>query len=127
MYSPGQEGLAATSASIGSAEYGGRFGNPIRCASPSSNAVRSVAGMSMATVIVVLAATAGVIVWPRRLPEAVWAVGGALLLVVLGLLPAPAALTAINRGTDVCLFLSGMMLLSEAARREGPFGWPAAW
>ena len=83
--------------------------------------------MSMATFMVVLAATAGVIVRPRRLPEAVWAVGGALLPVVLGLLPASVALTAINRGIDVCLFLSGMMLLSEAARREGPFGWLAAW
>ncbi len=84
--------------------------------------------MSMPTVIVVLAATAGVIVRPwRRLPEAVWAVGGTLLLLVFELLPASVTLTAIHRGTDVCLFLSGMMLLSEAARREGPFKWLAAW
>jgi arsenical pump membrane protein len=32
-------------------------------------------------------ATAGVIVRPVRIPPAIWAVGGALLLVVTGLLP----------------------------------------
>jgi len=33
----------------------------------------------------------------------------------------PAALTAAGKGTDVYLFLTGMMLLSEAARHEGLF------
>ena len=83
--------------------------------------------MSIATIMVVLAATAGVFVRPWGLPEAIWGVGGAVLLVVLGLLPASVALAAIGRGTDVYLFLSGMMLLSEAARREGLFGWLAAF
>jgi arsenical pump membrane protein len=71
-------------------------------------------------------ATAGVIVRPFRLPEAVWAVAGALLLIVFGLLPLGAALQAIAKGNDVYLFLIGMMLLSEIARREGLFDWVAA-
>jgi arsenical pump membrane protein len=71
-------------------------------------------------------ATAGVILRPFRRPEAIWAVAGAVLLVVTGLLPLRAAGAAIAKGTDVYLFLAGMMLLSEIARREGLFDWLAA-
>ena len=70
--------------------------------------------------------TAGLIGRPFRLPEAVWAVGGAASLVALGLLPWNAAWQAARRGTDVYLFLTGMMLLSELGRREGLFNWIAA-
>ncbi|CAB3788468.1 arsenic transporter [Paraburkholderia fynbosensis] len=70
-------------------------------------------------------ATAGVITRPFKWPEAVWAVAGALLLVSLGLLPAHLAFEAIGKGTDVYLFLFGMMLLSEVGRREGLFDWVA--
>ena len=79
-----------------------------------------------ATCLIAALATAAVLARPFGLPEAVWAAGGALLLVVLGLLPAHAALAAVARGGDVTLFLSGMMLLSEIARREGLFDWVAA-
>lgn len=71
-------------------------------------------------------ATAGVILRPWHLPEAVWAVTGAAALVGFGLLPAADALRAIGKGTDVYLFLTGMMLLAELARREGLFDWLAA-
>jgi arsenical pump membrane protein len=70
-------------------------------------------------------ATAGVITRPFKWPEAVWAVAGALLLVSLGLLPVHLAFEAIGKGTDVYLFLFGMMLLSEVGRREGLFDWVA--
>ena len=80
----------------------------------------------MLTWIVVGVATALVIVRPFAWPEAIWAVAGVVLLVALGLLPAGAALSGIGRGTDVYLFLTGMMLLSELARREGLFDWLAA-
>ena len=72
------------------------------------------------------AATAGVILRPFAWPEFIWAVAGAALLVALGLLPASDALTGITKGTDVYLFLIGMMLLSELARQEGLFDWVAA-
>src|ERR1700691_6525307 len=71
-------------------------------------------------------ATAGVILRPFNLPEAIWAVAGAMLLIVLGLITTQDALTGIARGTDVYLFLFGMMILAEIAREEGLFDWLAA-
>jgi len=72
------------------------------------------------------AATAGVIVRPFAWPEYVWAVMGAVALVVFGLLSPADALSGVGKGTDVYLFLTGMMLLSELARQEGLFDWLAA-
>jgi arsenical pump membrane protein len=63
----------------------------------------------------------GVIVRPWNLPEATWAVTGALMLIVFGLMPWSDALKAVAKGTDVYLFLGGMMLLAELARKEGLF------
>jgi arsenical pump membrane protein len=71
-------------------------------------------------------ATLGVIARPWNLPEFIWAVAGAALLVLLNLLPWPDALAAAGKGTDVYLFLIGMMLLAEVARKEGLFDWLAA-
>jgi arsenical pump membrane protein len=51
----------------------------------------------------------------------VWAIGGAVALVACGLVPWLAAVGAMRRGLDVCLFLAGMMLLAETARGEGLF------
>jgi arsenical pump membrane protein len=70
-------------------------------------------------------ATFGVIARPWRLPEFIWAVAGAVLLVLFKLLPWPEALAAAGKGTDVYLFLVGMMLLAEVARNEGLFEWLA--
>ena len=71
-------------------------------------------------------ATAGVILRPFNLPEAVWAMSGAALLLVLGLITPGDAATGVGKGLDVYLFLTGMMLLSEVARSEGLFDWLAA-
>ena len=79
-----------------------------------------------ATWSICAAATAAVIARPFRWPEAIWAVAGAGLLLILGLMPFPAAVGAVARGLDVYLFLIGMMLLSEVARAEGLFDWVAA-
>ena len=70
--------------------------------------------------------TLGVITRPFRWPEAIWAVLGAIALLVFGLLPVHAAGSAIAKGADVYLFLVGMMLLSETARQQGLFDWVAA-
>jgi arsenical pump membrane protein len=86
----------------------------------------TVAAPALAIWIVVALATAGVILRPFRWPEAIWAVAGALLLAVLRLLPWRSALAAVEKGDDVYLFLTGMMLLSEVARCEGLFDWAAA-
>ncbi len=86
------------------------------------------AGFShIATWTIAAVATALVIIRPGRWPEAVWAVAGALGLLLLGLLPLSTALQAVLEGTDVYLFLTGMMLLSELARREGLFDTLAGW
>jgi arsenical pump membrane protein len=71
-------------------------------------------------------ATAGVIARPFAWPEFTWAVAGAGLLLLLGLLSPAEALSGVTKGTDVYLFLTGMMLLSELARQEGLFDWLAA-
>lgn len=69
---------------------------------------------------------AGVIFRPFNLPEFYWAVGGACLLLILGLLTPTESLSGIIKGMDVYLFLTGMMLLAETAREEGLFDWLAA-
>jgi len=68
----------------------------------------------------------GVITRPFALPEAVWAVLGAFLLLVSGLISVSDAWGGVGKGLDVYLFLIGMMLLSELARREGLFDWLAS-
>jgi arsenical pump membrane protein len=83
-------------------------------------------GDNIAVWTIVALATAGVLIRPFKWPEAVWAVLGALLLVAFGLLPPADGARAVGRGLDVYLFLTGMMLLSETARREGLFDWVAA-
>lgn len=72
-------------------------------------------------------ATGGVVLRPWRLPEAIWAVAGAVLLVVFGLLPIGEAWAGILRGVDVYLFLIGMTMLAELARQEGLFDWLAGF
>ena len=75
--------------------------------------------------IISLTSIALMLLRPRGLPEYVWIGAGALLLVITRLLPLRPALHAISQGTDVYLFLAGMMLLAELAREEGVFDWVA--
>lgn len=60
---------------------------------------------------------------PRGISEVWWISGGALLLIALRLVPLKLAGQAVAKGTDVYLFLIGMMLLSELARKQGVFDW----
>jgi arsenical pump membrane protein len=83
-------------------------------------------GVNAATWGIASIAIFGVIARPWNLPEFIWAVAGAVLLVLLNLLPWTEALAAAAKGTDVYLFLVGMMLLAEVARKEGLFDWLAA-
>jgi arsenical pump membrane protein len=62
----------------------------------------------------------------RNIPEVYWVGSGALLLVLTRLIPLSLAGRAIAKGTDVYLFLAGMMLLSEIAREQGVFDWIAS-
>jgi arsenical pump membrane protein len=60
---------------------------------------------------------------PRNIPEVYWIGGGVLLLLMLRLVPLQLAGRAAAKALDVCLFLIGMMLLSELAREHGVFDW----
>ena len=75
--------------------------------------------------LISLSAIALVLIRPRGLPEAWWATGGACLLVVCRLVSPTSAGHAVGKGLDVYLFLIGMMIMSELARREGVFDWVA--
>jgi arsenical pump membrane protein len=81
---------------------------------------------AVATWVIIALAVFGVIVRPFRWPEYVWAVAGAVLVVLTGAVPLDAAFGAAAKGTDVYLFLIGMMLLSEVAREAGLFDYLAA-
>jgi len=83
-------------------------------------------GTNAATWGIAALSTFGVIARPWNLPEFIWAVAGAALLVLLNLLPWPDALAAAGKGIDVYFFLIGMMLLAEVARKERLFDWLAA-
>ncbi len=75
---------------------------------------------------VCLVAIVGVLARPFNIPEWVWALGGAIVIAATQLLPIRGVLDAVGNGTDVYLFLTGMMLLAEMARCEGVFDWVAS-
>jgi len=76
--------------------------------------------------IIVFVSIAGVIIRPFNIPEYVWAVTGAVLLLLFQFLSLSEGLLGVANGLDVYLFLTGMMLLAETAREEGLFDWLAA-
>jgi arsenical pump membrane protein len=97
--------------------------------SRASNIMQTVLDVSWHTLaiwLISLLSIALVLIRPKGLPEAWWAAGGAMLLVVLRLISPHAAWNAVHKGLDVYLFLTGMMIMSELARREGVFDWVAA-
>lgn len=63
------------------------------------------------------------LVRPRGIAEVYWIGGGAILLLLLRLVPLKLAGRAVAEGFDVYLFLIGMMLMSELAREHGVFDW----
>ncbi|MHC2338507.1 arsenical pump membrane protein [Bradyrhizobium sp. USDA 4454] len=81
---------------------------------------------SLLTWGIIVPATAGVIIRPFRLPEAIWAVAGAAALVICNVLTASEAMHGVAKGLDVYFFLIGMMLAAELARSEGLFDYLAA-
>ena len=82
----------------------------------------------MASVLIWIISLFGIVlmlVRPRGIAEWIWISGTAVLLVATGLLPLSGAVAAVREGTEVYLFLAGMMLFSEMAREEGVFDWVA--
>ena len=66
------------------------------------------------------------LVRPRGIRVVWWISGGCFLLIALRLVPLRLAGKAVAEGSDVYLFLIGMMLLSELAREHGVFDWVAS-
>ncbi|HMD22238.1 MAG TPA: arsenic transporter [Alloacidobacterium sp.] len=62
---------------------------------------------------------------PWKISEAFWVGGGALLLVLLRLIPLHVAGHAVAEGADVYLFLAGMMVLAQLGQTHGVFDWLA--
>jgi arsenical pump membrane protein len=75
--------------------------------------------------IIALASIGLMLLRPKGIAEAYWACGGALLLLATRLVPLHQAAFAVREGTNVYLFLAGMMILAELAREEGVFEWLA--
>jgi len=65
------------------------------------------------------------LVRPKKIPEVWWVCGAAVILIVCRLIPFKIAGHAVAEGTDVYLFLTGMMLLAELAKSHGVFDWLA--
>jgi arsenical pump membrane protein len=83
-----------------------------------SAAIPHIALLAIAAVSIVL-----MLIRPRGIAEVYWIGGGVFLLLVFRLAPLRLAGRAVGEGTDVYLFLAGMMLLSELAREYGVFDW----
>lgn len=81
----------------------------------------AVAHVVLAAIVVISIAL--MLVRPRNIAEVYWIGAGVLLLLSLRLMPLSVAGRAAAQGTDVYLFLFGMMLLSELAREQGVFDW----
>ncbi len=80
---------------------------------------------SLAIWIVAAVSIVLMLVRPRGIAEVWWIGAGALVLVATKLVSLGIAGHSIAKGTDVYLFLSGMMLLSQLAQHHGVFDWIA--
>lgn len=76
--------------------------------------------------IIALTSIALIIIRPFKLAEFYWTLGGSFLLLLLQLMTPTDAFAGVMKGMDAYLFIGGMMLISEIARREKLFDWLAA-
>ena len=83
----------------------------------------SPASQHLALLLIVAVSILLMLVRPRGIAEVYWIGGGALLMMALRLVPLNLAGHAVAEGSDVYLFLTGMMLLSALAREQGVFDW----
>lgn len=73
--------------------------------------------------IVVAVSIVLMLIRPRNIPEVYWISAGVIVLLTLRLITLRLTERALLKAVDVCLFLIGMMLLSELAREHGVFDW----
>ncbi len=75
--------------------------------------------------LIAAASIAFVLIRPNRIAEAWWSVLGACCLILFRLVSPQQAVAAVLKGSDVYMFLAGMMMMSELARAQGVFDWVA--
>jgi arsenical pump membrane protein len=73
--------------------------------------------------VVIAISIALMLIRPRNIPEVYWISAGVIVLLALRLISLKLTGSALLKAADVCLFLIGMMLLSELAREHGVFDW----
>lgn len=78
-------------------------------------------------VAIALVTLVGIMVRPWKTNEAMIALAGALLLLVLGLITPLSALTTLLHDWNTFLFFLGMMSISALAEVAGLFDWLAVW
>lgn len=84
--------------------------------------------MSIAHILIWILSIAGILLMlfrPWNIAEVWWVCGAAGAIAALRLIPLKIAWHAIMEGSDVYLFLAGMMMLAELARSHGVFDWLA--
>jgi arsenical pump membrane protein len=81
----------------------------------------------LATALIVAVSILLMLIRLRNIAEVYWIGGGVFLLLVFRLISLPLAARAAAKALDVCLFLIGMMLISELAREHGVFDWLSSW
>ncbi len=80
-----------------------------------------------AALLIVAVSLAGVLLRPRGLSEAVFSAGGAIIMVIAGIVPAGQALRVLGQSWNVLLFFTGLVLIAWAIERSGFFRWAALW
>ena len=73
--------------------------------------------------LIVVASILLMLIRAWKIPEACWIAAGVVLLLLFRLEPLSGVAHAAAKGTDVYLFLIGMMLLSELSAVHGVFDW----
>ncbi len=73
--------------------------------------------------LIVAASIVMMLIRPRNIPEVYWISAGVGILLAFRLITFRLTERALLKSVDVCLFLIGMMLLSELAREHGVFDW----
>jgi arsenical pump membrane protein len=84
--------------------------------------IPAAAGPALLSLIVAISILL-MLIRPRNIPEVYWISAGVVLLLALQLISLKLTEHALVKALDVCLFLIGMMLLSELAREHGVFDW----
>ena len=81
---------------------------------------------TLLTVIIAIVTLLGIMIRPYRWNEAIFALSGAVLLLIIGLISPVNAFLTLYQDWNIFFFFLGMMSLSALAEAAGMFDWLAA-